>query len=333
MATSRILYAAPGLPWTARRAGDDYGAIAQPDWREIDWAPHLYDAIIEGRRLRYCDYGAGEGPPVVMIHGLGGSWQNWLENIPRTGRERRVIAVDLPGHGASEMPAERMSISGFGRTIESLCAELGLGEVVIVGNSMGGFTAAEVGIQFPDRCAGIVLVSAAGITSTDVRRGPTLAGARAVAMIGTWTATRAQHLVARRRLRPLLYGTFIRHPTRIPSDLLYEITYTSGKEGWVPALDALTSYDFRDRLPDIRCPTLIVWGAEDMLVPVHDASEFERLIPNARKVVFEDTGHTAMIERPPTFNALLVDFLREGLEAAPAASEPAEAAEAAAPTV
>src|SRR5438046_1280735 len=163
MATVRFLHAAPATPWGARRAGDDYGAIAQPDWREIDWSSHLNDAIVEGRRARYCDYGSGDGPPVVMLHGLGGSWQNWLENIPRIGQERRVIAVDLPGHGASEMPAEKMSISGLGRLVDSLCELLDLGDVVLVGNSMGGFTSAEVAIQFPERAAGLVLVAAAGI--------------------------------------------------------------------------------------------------------------------------------------------------------------------------
>jgi pimeloyl-ACP methyl ester carboxylesterase len=311
----RILHALPPVPGSARRAGDDYGAKASPDWREIDWTPHLYDTVIAGRRVRYCDYGAGDGPPVVMIHGLGGSWQNWLENIPRIGQERRVIAVDLPGHGASEMPREKISISGFGKCVDELCSQLSLDSVVLVGNSMGGFTAAEVAIQFPERAGGLVLVSAAGITITNMRRQPTLAGARLVALAGTWAATRASIVVSRRRLRPLVYGTFIRHPGRIPSDLLYEITQSSGKAGWVDALDALTSYDFRDRLPDIGCPTLIVWGAEDMLVPVRDAFEFERLIPNARKVVFDDTGHVAMIERPPTFNDCAVQFLREGLHA------------------
>src|SRR5438128_1360742 len=154
VATVQILHARPPLPGAARRAGDDYGAKGSPDWREIDWAPFLHDTAIAGRRVRYCDYGSGDGPPVVLVHGLGGSWQNWLENIPRIGQERRAIAIDLPGHGASEMPGEKMSISGFGRSVDALCDQLGLGEVVLVGNSMGGFTAAEVAIQFPARCAG-----------------------------------------------------------------------------------------------------------------------------------------------------------------------------------
>src|SRR4051812_21998063 len=92
MATVRILHAAPPLPGAARRAGDDYGAKASPDRREIDWSPRLPDTTIAGRRARYCDWGAGDGPPVVMIHGLGGSWQNWLENMPRVAQERRVVA-------------------------------------------------------------------------------------------------------------------------------------------------------------------------------------------------------------------------------------------------
>ena len=83
------------------------------------------------------------------------------------------------------------------------------------------------------------------------------------------------------------------------------------KPGFVPALDALTSYPIRDRLPEIACPTLIVWGAEDHLVPVRDADEFARLIPNSRKVVWSQTGHVAMMERPEAFNRLLAAFLAE----------------------
>jgi pimeloyl-ACP methyl ester carboxylesterase len=78
----------------------------------------------------------------------------------------------------------------------------------------------------------------------------------------------------------------------------------------MPALDALTSYSFRDRLSRVEVPTLIVWGRNDILVPVGDAERFERLIgPNAHKVIFEDTGHVAMLERPNRFNALLAHFL------------------------
>jgi pimeloyl-ACP methyl ester carboxylesterase len=85
----------------------------------------------------------------------------------------------------------------------------------------------------------------------------------------------------------------------------------SGKPGFIPALDALTDYPIRNRLGEIACPTLIVWGAEDKLVPARDADEFARLIPNSRKVVWADTGHVAMLERPEAFNSLVQAFLAE----------------------
>ena len=77
----------------------------------------------------------------------------------------------------------------------------------------------------------------------------------------------------------------------------------AGTPGFVGALDAVLGYSFRERLPEIEVPTLIVWGRNDMLIPVEDAYEFERLIgANARAEVFEDTGHLAMLERPSRFN-------------------------------
>jgi pimeloyl-ACP methyl ester carboxylesterase len=312
--TIRASKALPATPWQASKAGDDYGATATPDWREIDWRPHLRQATIDGRTVNYVDYGSSEpgAEPVVFVHGLGGCWQNWLENIARVAEEgRRAIAVDLPGFGFSDMPADGISISGYGRAVNALCDQLDIGEAVFVGNSMGGFISAEVAIQFPARVARLVLVSAAGVTTSDLASGPILAGARVVAAVATRTAAKSEKVVRRRHLRHLLFHSFIRHPTRIRPELLYEITRGSGRPGFTDALRAIMDYDFRDRLPEIGCPTLIVWGTDDMLVPESDAGEFERLIPGARKVVFENTGHMAMIERPQTFNDCMIEFLAE----------------------
>src|SRR3954462_756955 len=314
--------ARPGSPRRARYAGDDYGARATPDWRDVDWRPHLRQLQIDGRLVNLVDYGEGEPGkhPVVFVHGLGGCWQNWLENIPRAAAEgRRVIALDLPGFGYSEMPYEEISISGFGRAVNAVCDELDLGEVVLVGNSMGGFISAETAIQFPARVARVVLVSAAGVTTSDLRSRPIMAGARAVAAVATRTATMSERVVRRRHVRHLVYHSFIRHPTRIRNELLYEITLGSGRPGFLDALQAIMDYDFRDRLPEIGCPTLIVWGTEDMLVPSSDADEFERLIPDPGKLIFRDTGHMAMLERPQTFNDCMMEFLAE--ETSPASSE------------
>lgn len=301
--------AMPALPWE-RRPRDGYGEAAEPNWREIDWRGHLREVEVGGRRVAYAD--TGEGDPVLFIHGLGGNWQNWLENIPRVAAEgRRAIAVDLPGFGRSEMPREELSISGYGRCVEELCERLGLEKIAIVGNSMGGFVGVECAIQFPDRVGALTLVSAAGISSADWGRRPFLAGARVVAGIGTAVASRSRRIVARPRLRMLVHGSIMRHPELIATDLLFEVTRGSTGSGFVQALRALTGYDVHDRLSDIRAPTLIVWGRNDMLVAVSDADEYERLIPRSTKLVFENTGHVPMIERPRRFNDCLVEFLAE----------------------
>lgn len=316
--------ARPAAPWAARRAGDDYGTPARPDWRDVTWWPHVKQAQIAGRSVNYVDYGAARdgSRPVVLVHGLAASWQCWLETIPRLAAEgRRVIALDLPGFGASEMPRERISIEGYGRTVESLCDELDLGQVVVVGHSMGGFTAAEFAIQYPERVERLVLQAAAGISTNAVRREPVMAGARIIAGLIARTATQSRMIARRPRLRWLAMQTAVRHPSRIPADFTYELLSHTGREGFLPALDAIISYDFRDRLSQIRCPTLVIWGADDMLVPRRDAGEYARVIPNARKVVFEDTGHSPMMERPQTFNDCLMDFLAREREERPSEGE------------
>jgi pimeloyl-ACP methyl ester carboxylesterase len=305
----------PGIPSRARHAGDDYGTPAEPNWREVNWREHLRQVSVDGRVVNFVDYGSGssEMHPVVLIHGLGGCWQNWLENIrPIAETGRRVIALDLPGFGYSEPPGdEDISISGYGRVVNALCDELDLGEVVLCGHSMGGFTACETAIQFPERVERVVLISAAGITTSDIVQQPILASARLLAVLGERAVAQSSRVVRRKRLRRPLYAGFIRYPDRIPTDFLFEITQGSGRPAFNGALAAILGYDFRDRLPEISVPVLIVWGSEDMLVPRSDASEFERLIPRSRKVVLGDTGHSAMMERPQTVNELIVDFLRE----------------------
>jgi pimeloyl-ACP methyl ester carboxylesterase len=305
--------ARPAAPWAARRATDDYGAHDSPDWREIDWRTYTHDIELGGRSVRYAEMGEGEGegPPIVLVHGLSGNWQNWLENIPRLAAERRVLAPDLPGFGGSEDPAEKITLPGYGQAVNEFADRLGLGEVVLVGNSMGGFVAAETAIQFPERVERLVLVSAAGITSSNLRREPVMVWGRIAMLAGSRSAAEKRMAILRPRLRHAVYSSILRHPSRIAAETLWEISLGAGRSAFRPALEAIVDYDFRERLGEIRSPSLIVWGEEDMLVPVEDAQEYERQISGARRLVFEDTGHMPMVERPRTFNDAVLEFMRE----------------------
>jgi pimeloyl-ACP methyl ester carboxylesterase len=291
----------------------DYGPTGRSPWLDVDWRSHQRWLEIGGRRVNVIELGSG--PPVVFVHGLSGSWQNWLEQLPVFARDHRVVAFDLPGFGASEMPDWQISISGYGRWLDALYDALGIDVAALVGNSMGGFISAELAIAYPARVERLVLVSAAGLTVEHQRHDRTLTVLRTVdrrlAAYAGWLGTRSDTLARRPRARRMIFGLVAHRPDLLPAPLVAEQIRGSGKPGFVPALDALTSYPIRDRLPEIACPTLIVWGTKDWLVPVSDADEFARLIPNARKVVWPETGHMAMLERPAAFNRLLAAFLAE----------------------
>lgn len=305
--------AAPAPPWRDRDADDEYGCKASPDWRETDWSRELKRMDVDGLPVNYVDVGSGDEEPVVLVHGLGGQWQNWLENIPRLALDRRVVAMDLPGFGLTPEPEdEEITISGYGRCVNGLCDKLGLGEVDLVGNSMGGYVAAEVAIQFPERVSRLVLVSAAGISSAETLQAPILTFGRIATAIATNSAARHRKLAARPLTRHASLALVARHPRLLKADLAYEGFFKgAGKPGFDDALRASLDYDFRDRLPEVKVPTLIVWGERDSIIPVRDADEFERLIEDSRKIVMKDTGHIPMAERPRAFNDLLIEFLAE----------------------
>ena len=315
MARRSLSFAAPpASPRRDREADHSYGAGARPSWREVDWSRHLKRVDVDGTPVNYVDLGSGEGEPVVLVHGLGGQWQNWLENLPRLAEQRRVLALDLPGFGLSPEPQKRITIKGYGRTVEDFCERLDLGPVALVGNSMGGFVAAETAIQVPGRVSRLVLVSAAGISSASTVRAPILTLGRVAAALASNSALAARHrqLAARPLSRHLSLAFVARHPRLIAPDLAYEGFFKgTGKHGFDDALRACLEYDFRERLPEVGAPTLIIWGANDAIIPVRDAEEFERLISDSRKIVMRDTGHVPMAERPETFNDVLLDFVAE----------------------
>ncbi|HEY2281947.1 MAG TPA: alpha/beta hydrolase [Solirubrobacteraceae bacterium] len=295
-------------------APNAYGPSGRSPWLDVDWREHQRWVSVAGQPVNTIDL--GEGPPLVFVHGLSGSWPNWLEQLPVFADSHRVIAIDLPGFGHSPMPHERITISGYARLLDGLFGELGIDAATLVGNSMGGFISAELAIAFPERVERLVLVSPAGISSYRNTRGmralPALHRAeRIVAAYTAWMASKSDAVTRHPLLRNATLGLVTRHPTRLPAALAAEQLRGAGKPGFIQALEANLDYDFRHRLPEIACPTLIVWGDQDRVLTVRDAAVYAELIPGSHKVVYEDTGHMSQIERPDAFNALLRDFLEE----------------------
>jgi pimeloyl-ACP methyl ester carboxylesterase len=292
-----------------RGADETYADADDSSWRGVDW-PRLQRPLpVDGRSVNVLDTG-GDGPALLWIHGLSANWQSWLLNIPQFMGTYRCVALDLPGFGASDMPHEDISITGYAHAVDAVCDALGIESVSVVGHSMGGFIGTELALQFPTRVERLALVSAAGISHENVRREPVLAVGRMLATGAAHATAYQDTLVRRPRLRRLALQGVVRYPEQLSPALTRELFQGAGKPGFMPALEALMSYSYRDRLWRIEVPVLVVWGEFDMLVPVQDADEYARLIgANARKVVFADTGHVPIIERPTRFNALLAEFL------------------------
>ncbi len=282
------------------------------DWRSVDWREHQRWEIVDGHRVNTIQLGSG--PAIVFVHGLSGCWPNWLEQLAVFAPEHRVIALDLPGFGHSPGDAGEISMEGYARLLDTLLGQLGIERATLVGNSMGGLIAAETAAAHPSRVERLVLVSPAGVST--YRNRLTLGAMpvvrrlqQALALGAQWTASHSDRLAARPRVRRLVLQGVVAHPSRLPAPLAAEQLRGAGTDGFVGALEAILEFDLRSRLPLISCPTLVVWGTRDRLVPVRDADVIAREIPGARKVIYEDTGHMSMLERPDEFNALLRGFL------------------------
>lgn len=286
---------------------DDYGN-PNPEWLGVDWRRHLRQVELPGGLVNYVEI--GEGEPIVFVHGISGSWQNWLENLPHFGHTHRAIALDLPGFGTSPMPSWPIDMPAYGRLLHDFCEKLGVRDATLVGNSMGGLVAAEAVLAEPSRFSRLVLVSAAGFINTWLPHQRGKATSRAWDTFGAHVGALARFTVSHPLARWLNFRFVIRYPGRLRKELLWE-QVNSGVPcpGFADALTAVIEYDARDRLEEIEIPVMIVWGFDDWVIPSVAALSYHRRIPHSRLEIFEHTGHVPQLERPTRFNKLLDDFL------------------------
>jgi pimeloyl-ACP methyl ester carboxylesterase len=301
--------ARPASVRSAAFAGADYGAGDGPDWREVRWPEHLRAMTIEARRVHLAEIGAGKGAPILLLHGLGGRWQHWLENIPRLAGRRRVVAVDLPGFGRSQLPIEPISIARYARTLDRVCDLLELDPAVVVGSSLGGMVAAELALRYPERVQRLVLAGAACLAPTESSARRAHFALTALGRITRALPRGVNGTLTRPRARHLAFASVLRHPTLISTDMLHELTGGERPAGSVDALDALSAHHIEDELASISVPTLVIHGRNDLLISSADGRRVATMIDDAELQIFEDTGHLPMVERPGRFNDALLDFI------------------------
>ncbi|MFQ3582518.1 MAG: alpha/beta fold hydrolase [Chloracidobacterium sp.] len=260
------------------------------------------EVVIDGIRLHYKEAGTGE--PLVLIHGLGGSSDaDWGQTLAPLSKQFHVYALDLPGFGQSDKPPQASyAIRSQAATLVKFLDTVGVRRAHLCGLSMGGWIAAYTASEYPDRVMRLILVDSAG-----VRFEP--APDRALLDPGT---------------TPEDFSNFLKvlffNPPQLPAPLIRDFQAQARQQAWVidRALAAMMTGDdaLEPRLPTITAPTLIIWGKQDALLPLHSGEIIKSGLPTANVVVLDRCGHMPPIERPDAFRREVERFLR--------ASPPAE---------
>lgn len=256
-------------------------------------------AVIDGVRLYYRDH--GQGPPLLLIHGLGATHADWEAQIAFFSRIFRVIAPDLRGHGASDQSAP-YSVERFAADLLQLVEQLHLGAHALVGHSMGGAVAMQMAILRPERIVKLVLSN----TLPDFR--PKNWAQRRMLLSRLWTAKLfGNALLARRMVEQMLPGA--EHQELRKS--LAERNGRTAREVYTASLQALAGWSVADKLQWLRMPTLVLSSEHDYF-PHALAQQFSDALPDGRCRNFEGAHHGLPMERADEFNRSVLDFLMPG---------------------
>lgn len=266
--------------------------------RELDW---------RGTRLRYAV--GGSGRPLVLVHGLGGTYANWLLLAPALAERYRVVVPDLPGHGGSAPLPAAPNVDVFADAVLAVLEAEDALPAPFVGHSLGGLVALRAAVRRPEAVRGLVLAAAAGISSATRAAEATLT-ALAVAQPGRLIAPMRGRWSRSRTLRRLAFGWW---GAADPAGLVPEMAeaFLAGPAEHTDTASAgraLLASDPRADLDRVGCPALCLWGASDNWVPVADGMEYARRLRAPFRTI-AGCGHLLIGERPDACLAAIDEFL------------------------
>jgi pimeloyl-ACP methyl ester carboxylesterase len=267
-------------------------------------------AEVKGVRMRY--FVGGSGPPLLLVHGLAGAASNWVELAPLLARRHRLLVPDLPGHGGSTALPAVAGLKPLADRVGLVAEREGMLPAPAVGHSLGGMVVLRLALRRPGDVQAVVLAGAAGLSIGNVW------GRNLLSVV---TSIRPRRLAGRYRgwvsrshlLRRLVFGfVSVADPDGLTDEavegfLAPQLLHTDVDSAW----QALQMDDPRQELEAVRCPVLVLWGAEDVQLPLDDAFEYTRRLRAPLRVI-PGCGHLLIGERPDACAQAIDDFLGNG---------------------
>ncbi len=262
----------------------------------IGAAPVERLALVFGQHIRYVE--AGEGPTVLLVHGLGDDAGVWQAELPQLARRHHVIALDQIGFGRSDKPLLNYRVETLVDFLDEFMSTMHVTHASIVGNSLGGWVAALLAIEHPRRVERLVLVDAAGLSGLTQSLGPRLLNALRLATIQDLEMLGPLTFADARYYHPLTRA----FAERVAAGDSYAVGHI---------VDAMERHEdvLDGRLGGIVIPTLIVWGRLDGLIPLRFAELLRDSIRGAHLTVLEHCAHEPQVECPEAFEATIESFL------------------------
>jgi pimeloyl-ACP methyl ester carboxylesterase len=260
-----------------------------------------------GTRLRYVV--GGDGPPILLVHGLGGTIENWLALAPPLAAGHRVLVPDLPGHGGSAPLPDARHVDALAEALLGIADAETAGDAVWIGHSLGGVVALRAAVLRPDSVRGLVLAAAAGIGSASRAAQVTL-GVLGVARPGRLIAPH-RHAWARSRLgRRIAFGWWgAADPDALAPEVAEAFLVGPARHADTrQAGQALLVSDPRTELDRVACPCLCLWGASDNWVRLEDGIEYARRLRAPLRTI-AGCGHLLIGERPDACLAAIREFV------------------------
>ena len=279
----------------------------------------LRELSIHDQRISYRT--AGEGPVLLLIHGMAGSASTWRQVMPGLSRQFTVVAPDLLGHGHSDKPVGDYSLGAFASTLRDLLVALGHERATVVGQSLGGGVAMQFSYQYPERCERLVLVGSGGLGRevNPLLRWLSLPGSDAVLRLACAASIRnaieaVGSLAARvgLQLAPVVAELW-RSYASLADDATRRAFLRTLRAVVDPRGQAVSAAN-RLHLA-AEAPTLIVWGDADPIIPVEHAHAAHAAIPGSRLEIFAGVGHYPHCEAPERFVAILTEFIESTVPA------------------